>query len=300
MKAIVTGGAGFIGSHLVDELITRGIAVHVIDNMSTGQFVHVHPLAVLHQIDIGSQSARKLILQEKPDFLFHLAAQASVQKSIREPGYDADVNIRGTINLLEACCEAKVKKFIFASTAGVYGNLHKELLSEEDPIAPISCYGLSKWTAESYIRLFHQLHGLSYTILRYANVYGPRQSASGEGGVIAIFIAKIKRGLPIVIYGDGKQTRDFIYVKDIVNANVAAMERGEQETLQISSGSATSILDLLTLLEQIHGSPANRIHLSERDGDIRHSCLNNERAQNVLRWSPQVHIAAGLSETYQD
>ncbi|EHL78863.1 NAD-dependent epimerase/dehydratase family protein [Bacillus smithii] len=298
MKAVVTGGAGFIGSHLVEELLLQGAKVHVLDNLVSGQLKNVHPLAVMHIEDIRSQGAKQIIKREKPDVVFHLAAQADVGQSIREPKYDADMNINGTINILEACREASVKKVIFASTSGVYGNLQKDLISEKDLTMPISYHGLSKLTAESYIRLFHQLYGLSYTILRYGNVYGPRQSAKGEGGVIAIFLDRIKKGMPLMIHGDGEQTRDFVYVKDIVRANIAAVEKGDQETIQVSTGKSISINHLVKMLTQIYGSPIETIYTHARTGDIKHSCLDNKKARQLLQWNPQVDIFNGLTETY--
>lgn len=298
MKAVVTGGAGFIGSHLVEELLLQGAKVHVLDNLVSGQLKNVHPLAVMHIEDIRSQGAKQIIMREKPDVVFHLAAQADVGQSIREPKYDADMNINGTINILEACREASVKKIIFASTSGVYGNLQKDLISEKDLTMPISYYGLSKLTAESYIRLFHQLYGLSYTILRYGNVYGPRQSAKGEGGVIAIFLDRIKKGMPLMIHGDGEQTRDFVYVKDVVRANNAAVEKGDQETIQVSTGRSVSVNHLVKMLTQIYGSPIETIYTHARTGDIKHSCLDNKKARQLLQWNPQVDIFNGLTETY--
>jgi UDP-glucose 4-epimerase len=298
MKAVVTGGAGFIGSHLVEELILQGAKVHVLDNLVSGQLKNVHPLAVIHTNDICSQEAKQIILREKPDVVFHLAAQADVGRSIREPGYDADVNINGTINILEACRDASVKKMIFASTSGVYGNLQKDLISEEDLTMPISYYGLSKLTAESYIRLFHQLYGLSYTILRYGNVYGPRQSAKGEGGVIAIFLDRIKKRMPFTIYGDGEQTRDFIFVKDVVRANIAAVEKGNQKTIQVSTARSTSVNQLVNMLTQISGFPIKAVYTHERPGDIKHSCLDNTKARQLLQWNPKIPIFNGLTETY--
>jgi UDP-glucose 4-epimerase len=298
MKAVVTGGAGFIGSHLVEELILQGAKVHVLDNLISGRLQNVHPLAVVHTEDIRSQEAKQIIMREKPDVIFHLAAQADVGRSICEPKYDADVNINGTINILEACRDASVKKVIFASTSGVYGNLQKDLISEEDLTRPISYYGLSKLTAESYIRLFHQHYGLAYTILRFANVYGPRQSAKGEGGVVAIFLDRIKKGMPFMIHGDGEQTRDFIFVKDVVRANIAAVDKGNQETIQVSTARRTSVNQLVKMLTQISGSQIETVHTHARTGDIKHSCLDHSKARQLLQWNPQVDIFKGLTETY--
>lgn len=298
MKAVVTGGAGFIGSHLVEELILKGADVHVLDNMISGNIHNIHRLAVIHHLDICSNDAKEMILREKPDVVFHLAAQADVGRSILDPKYDADVNINGTINVLEACQQASVQKIIFASTSAVYGNIQKEMVTEEDLPVPISYYGLSKLTAESYIRLFGQLYGLSYTILRYANVYGPRQSAKGEGGVIAVFLDRINKGMPVSIHGNGEQTRDFIFVKDVVRANLAAVEGGHQEIIQVSTAQRTSVNHLLKMLTQIHGSNIHSINTEARDGDIKHSCLHNKKAQKLLQWEPQVKMFKGLKETY--
>ncbi|KWW22540.1 UDP-glucose 4-epimerase [Peribacillus simplex] len=298
MKAIVTGGAGFIGSHLVEELILNGAEVHVLDNMISGHIDHVHPNAVIHTEDIRSKEAAQTIMKVKPDVVYHLAAQADVARSILDPQYDADVNINGTINMLKACQEASVRKLIFSSTSGVYGNLQKDLISESDPTGPVSYYGLSKLAAEAYIRLFHQLYGLEYTILRYGNVYGPRQTAKGEGGVVAVFLERIKKGLPLRIHGDGEQTRDFIYVKDIVRANTASVNHGNQETIQVSTAQKTSVNQLLSMLTQIHGSAVETLHSVGRTGDIKHSCLDNRKARQSLNWYPKTAIFQGLSETY--
>lgn len=298
MKAVVTGGAGFIGSHLVDELISKNAEVHVIDSLISGDTNYVHPQAKLHTVDICNKEAREIILREKPDVVFHLAAQADVGMSIREPQYDATVNINGTINILEACRKASVKKIIFSSTSGVYGDLQKDLINEDDLAIPISYYGLSKLTAESYIRLFSELYGLHYTILRYGNVYGPRQTAKGEGGVVAVFLERIKKGIPLNIHGNGEQTRDFIYVKDVIQANIAAMEKGHQETIQVSTAQKTSVNDLIKMLKQIHDTIIETNYTHARTGDIKHSCLDNNKASRLLKWRPKIDIFQGLVETY--
>lgn len=299
MKSLVTGGAGFIGSHLVDELIAKNHEVHVLDNMISGHLEYLPPRAILHVQDICNKEAKQLILNEKPDIVFHLAAQADVGRSIKEPQYDADVNIKGTINILEACVEAKVKKIIFASTSAVYGNLQKELLSEHDQTVPISYYGLSKLTAESYIQLFSQTYHLPFTILRYGNVYGPRQTAKGEGGVVANFLERIKKGMPLNIHGDGKQTRDFIFVKDIVQANIAAIDKGHHEIIQISTSKRTSVNQIIDMFAQIHDSNIPTHYTVPRKGDIKHSCLSNKKAEQVLLWHPNVDIDHGLLQTYK-
>ncbi|WP_261304758.1 NAD-dependent epimerase/dehydratase family protein [Paenibacillus andongensis] len=298
MKAVVTGGAGFIGSHLVEELLAEQFEVHIIDNLISGKQKHVNPQAIFHLADISSEQIKPLIVDIRPDVVFHLAAQADVQRSIQNPGYDAMVNLVGTIYLLEACRDAAVSKFIFASTSAVYGNLQKEQIVETDPTSPISYYGISKYSAESYIRVFQQLYGLPYTILRYGNVYGPRQTPKGEGGVVAVFMERIQQGAPLTIHGDGEQTRDFVYVKDVVRANVAAMKRGEQEIIHVSTANRTSINDLARLLTQFHGTDLPIIHSLAREGDIKHSNLNNQKGLECLGWQAKYEIRAGLEETY--
>jgi len=298
MKVIVSGGAGFIGSHLVDALIDRGAEVHILDNLVSGQKGNVNPQAQLHVVDICSEEATRIIMSIRPDAIYHLAAQADVGKSVQYPKYDGDVNIIGTLNILEACRKAKVKKFIFASTSAVYGNLNNELLSEEETTVPASFYGLSKLTAESYIRLFYELYRQSYTILRYANVYGPRQLPKGEGGVVSVFFDRLQKGGHINVHGDGKQTRDFIYVKDIVAANIAALEYGDQETIQVSTSLRTSINEILSLLTSIHGVSISKEFTEPREGDIKHSCLCNKKAKDLLNWQPEYTIEDGLIETY--
>ncbi|MEW9700275.1 NAD-dependent epimerase/dehydratase family protein [Paenibacillus sp. SI8] len=299
MKAIVTGGAGFIGSHLVEELIAAQVEVHIIDNLSSGKLSYVHPQAAFHVADVSSEQIKPLLVDIRPDVVFHLAAQADVQRSIQDPAFDAMVNLVGTIHLLEACREAAVSKFILASTSAVYGNLQKERIAETDPASPISYYGLSKYSAESYIRVFHQLYGLPYTILRYGNVYGPRQTAKGEGGVVAVFMERIQKGIPLTIHGDGEQSRDFVYVKDVARANIAAMHRGAQEIIHVSTGKRTSVNELARLLADFHGEALSMVHADAREGDIRHSCLDNGKGLSCLGWQARYEIASGLEDTYR-
>lgn len=298
MKAVVTGGAGFIGSHLANKLILSGFDVHIIDNLESGDLKNVHPLAVFHRLDIRSKEAKQVILKEKPDVVFHLAAQADVGVSVANPSYDASVNVNGTINILEACREVGVKKLIFASTSAVYGDIKADIISENDETNPISFYGASKLCAESYIKLFYSLYKLPYTILRYGNVYGPNQIAKGEGGVIPIFLEKIKTGQPLTVFGDGEQTRDFIYVDDVIKANLAAMVNGNQGTFNISTSTQTSIKKLIESLKQIHGYHIAYTQVNSKKGDIKNSCLNHNKAIRSLEWNPEYDIYRGLTETY--
>ncbi|MFD1178280.1 NAD-dependent epimerase/dehydratase family protein [Paenibacillus puldeungensis] len=299
MKAIVTGGAGFIGSHLVEALIAEGAEVHVIDNLSTGNINYLPKGASLHPLDIQSEKAADTIRQLSPDIVFHHAAQVDVQRSVMDPGYDAAINIAGTANILQACVHSGVKKIVYASSCAVYGEPKTALIHEQDPVQPISFYGISKYTPEAYLRVFHQLYGLNYTILRYANVYGPRQTPKGEGGVVSIFLDRIRKGTPLVVYGDGEQTRDFVYVKDVVRANLAAAHQGDSQIIQVGTALPTSVNELLSSLQRIHGEQLHAVHRPERPGDIRHSCLSNILAYKVLGWKPRYDINRGLQETYQ-
>lgn len=300
MKAIVTGGAGFIGSHLVRELVNRGHQVHVIDDLSSGRAAKVHPDAVLHVEDIREAGAEAVIREVQPDVVFHLAAQADVQRSIKEPHADAAVNIAGTARMLEAARQAGAGRLVFASTSAVYGELQKERITEADPAKPISFYGMSKWTAERYLELFRQLYGTSFTVLRYGNVYGPGQTAKGEGGVIALFMERLLAGEPLRIHGDGEQTRDFIYVQDVVAANLAAAERGGGgQILHVSTGRRTSVNQIVEHLRVLHGKDIEVRYGPARAGDIKHSCLDNATSTASLGWQPEVSISEGLKATYR-
>lgn len=298
MKAVVTGGAGFIGSHLVKELVSKGMTVHVIDNFTSGKRALVHRQSILHELDIQSPDVIDLFVKEKPDFVFHLGAQVDVQRSILDPAYDATVNIVGTVNILKACHEASVKKIIYSSSSAVYGDVNASRIDETEVTQPISYYGVSKFTPEHYLRIYQQLYGLSYSVLRYANVYGPNQTPKGEGGVVAIFLDRIKKGLPLVIHGDGEQTRDFIYVKDVVRANLAAMQYGNNEFMNIGTSIPTSVNELVNMFTQIHDDPIEVTFSPARPGDIMHSCLENQKADRLLNWSPSYSIQQGLRETY--
>ncbi len=298
MVVVVTGGAGFIGSHLVDALVEAGHGVHVIDNLSTGARENLHPRALLHTLDIRSAQVRDMLQDVKPEVVFHQAAQVDVSRSLQDPAQDASVNITGTVNLLHACATSGVRKFIYASSCAVYGDAGNALIGENDPVAPISFYGVSKLTPEAYLRVFAALHGLRFTILRYANVYGPRQTARGEGGVVALFLDRLKRGQPIAIHGDGEQTRDFVYVGDVVRANLAALYRGDEEMVNVSTARGTSVNQLAARLRNLHGSPIAVVNTPPRPGDIRHSRLDNTRARTVLGFAPHYGMEGGLAATY--
>ncbi|TMU87708.1 NAD-dependent epimerase/dehydratase family protein [Bacillus sp. BHET2] len=298
MKALVTGGAGFIGSHLVDTLISKGLTVHVIDNLSSGKRNFIHPSAIFHQTDITSLATQRIILAEKPDYIFHMAAQADVSQSTLSPLEDLHINVAGTVNLLEACKHVKIKNFVFSSTSAVYGNVNIDKIDEAQPTFPISFYGLSKLTAERYIKLYNEAYNIPYSILRYGNVYGPRQTSKGEGGVIAVFLERLQQNEALKINGDGLQTRDYIYVQDVVEANIAAAYKKINMLMQISTGKKTSILQLIDLIETNHAGQINRFHSADRQGDIKHSCLDNSLAKTKLKWKPAYTIEEGIKKTY--
>lgn len=298
-KVLVTGGAGFIGSHIVDLLLEAGARVSVLDDLSTGSLANLDPRVNLYKGQIQDRDLiQEVVDRERPDYVIHQAAQVDVQVSLRDPGADAGANILGTINLLEACRAGGVRKVVYASSAAVYGNPRYLPVDEEHPIGPLSGYGISKHTAERYLAVYRAVHGLEFTALRYANVYGPRQDASGEGGVVAIFSNRLSGGVQPIIYGDGRQTRDFIYVGDVAAANLAALKKGSGQVLNISTGVPTSVNDLLNTLCMVAGSNLEADYRDERPGDILHSYLSPLQAIEGLQWKPLVPLEEGLRTTY--
>lgn len=300
MKVLVTGGAGFIGSNLVDNYINLGYEVVVVDNLSTGKISFLNPKAKFYEEDITTKTFLEIVKQEKPDIINHHAAQIDVQTSIKDPNFDAQVNILGTLNVLEACRKQEEGiKLIYPSSAAVYGVPDYLGVDEEHPVKPISTYGISKHTPEHYIEAYHQLYGISYMVLRYANVYGKRQDPKGEGGVISILVDCALNNGTFTVFGNGEQTRDFIYISDIVAANMFATEKCVNTIVNISTNQATSLNDTIIEFEEVIGCQLNKRYGEERKGDINHSYLTNEKAKNVLGWSPSVSLKDGLLETYK-
>lgn len=297
MKALVTGGAGFIGSHLVDLLINEGHEVTIIDNLITGNKENVNCKARFIFMDICLLDLDTVFSENRPDCVFHLAAQVSVGESINDPINDSEINIKGLINVLENCKKYNVKKFVFSSTAAVYGTPIYLPITEKHITDPISFYGVSKLAAEMYIKTYNTLYGIDYAILRYANVYGPRQSHNGEGGVISIFINRIINHESPIILGTGEQTRDFIYVSDVVRANLKASTSENVGTFNISSGTAISLIQLLNSLSYIRSSDILPLYQNHRIGDIAHSCLDNSMAELKLNWKPTYKLDEGLKIT---
>ena len=299
MKVLVTGGAGFIGSHVVDLLIRENCQVVIVDNLSTGLQENLHKAAVFVQMDIRSSTLLQLFMAEKFDYVIHLAAQTMVHKSLEMPDYDCDVNISGTVNLLEAGRKTNVKRVVFSSTAAVYGDVECLPIMENSTTAPASFYGLSKLTCEHYLALYHQVYGLEYIVLRYANVYGERQGDGGEGGVISIFARGIQLGEPVVVFGDGSQTRDFIYVGDIEAANYQSLTVVHgNHVYNISTQTETSVNTLIEYMGKVAGKVVNKVYAPLREGDIYKSTLSNAAARLNLNWNPSMPLIDGLARTY--
>lgn len=291
---LVTGGAGFIGSHIVDKLIENGDNVIIIDNLSTGKEENINKKSIFYRKDIRDKSIEEIFKVERPEYVIHHAAQIDVQQSIKNPVLDGDINILGTINVLENCNQYEVKKIIYASSAGVYGDPEYLGIDEKHRVKPISNYGISKLTPEHYIKVYSQMYGIKYTILRYANAYGIRQDPRGEGGVVSIFMDKMFDKENPIIFGDGSQTRDFIYVDDIVEANILSLHKGDNEILNIGTGNATSVNDLFNAMNKIIGYNLRVDYARSRKGDIIHSYFNITKANNILSWSPKYSLEKGL------
>jgi len=300
LKIAVTGGAGFIGSHVVEKLLAEGIEPIVIDNLSSGRRENIPAGASFVNMDIRSKKLRELFALERFDGVVHLAAQTMVPQSLLDPGFDCDVNIQGTINVLEACREGKTKRIVFSSSAAVYGDADILPLTEKSSQQPTSFYGLSKLTAEKYLEIYYRLFGMEYVVLRYANVYGERQGDGGEGGVVSIFSRLIRQDKALTVFGDGGQTRDFIYVGDVAAANYKALLTENPNTVyNISTGLETSVNDLIAVMEAAAAKPVARVYASPREGDIYRSRLDCQTALTNLGWKPLTPLTNGIQRTYQ-
>jgi UDP-glucose 4-epimerase len=300
MKILVTGGAGFIASHVVDTYVEAGHQVLVVDNLSTGNREHVRPGARLIEMDLNDPALLDLFEAEKPDVVNHHAANASVAVSVREPIFDARQNVLGTINLLEAARRAGTGRFIYISSGGaMYGNPEYLPMDENHPANPISPYALSKLTGERYVRIYGQEHGLSWTSLRYANVYGPRQDPFGEAGVISIFCQNLLDGVAPNIHWDGEQTRDFVYVGDCARANLLALEGGDGQAYNVGTGMGTSINALFHTLREVAALELTAQRGPRRPGDVRHSYLNCHKIEQELDWRAEVSLLEGLARTWR-
>jgi UDP-glucose 4-epimerase len=303
MKALVTGGAGFIGSNLVDALLARGDEVTVVDDLSTGKRENLDQAlangAQLADVDIRERDAvGDVVGRTKPDVIFHLAAQIDVRKSVADPANDARINVEGTANVLSAAQAHGVNRVVNTSTGGaIYGEGRQIPAPEDHPVAPEAPYGLSKFCAEQYCEIFTSLHGLSTVSLRYGNVYGPRQDPLGEAGVIAIFCGKLLDGGRAVIFGDGRQTRDYVYVDDVVDANLRAAESDVTGPINIGLGQERSVLDIVAILDEHAADGFAPEHAPERPGEVQRIALDPSRARDQLGWEPKVELAEGLGRT---
>ena len=298
--ALVTGGAGFIGSHMVDRLLTEGYRVIIVDDLSSGKLKNVNHHATFHHLSITQPALLEVFSREKPDLVFHMAAQSSVSRSTREPILDSEINVLGTLRLLDAARRTGVDKIIYSCTGGaLYGDPISVPCSDDAPVAPISPYGMSKYIAEQYLEFYRRQYLLNYTSLRYGNVYGPRQDPDGEAGVVAIFIAAMLKGSRPVIFGDGGQERDFIAVDDVVEANIAAIDRSSGKAMNIATGELTSINRIFELLKEITGFRWDPSHAPARAGDVYRISLDCSLAAEELGWTPRTTLFDGLTRTVE-
>lgn len=304
-RVLVTGGAGFIGSHVADAYLASGDHVWVLDNLSSGRPSNIPEDAEFIELDIRDDDIPNLFREVQFDIVNHHAAQIDVRTSVADPTIDASINLEGLLNLTEAAIEVGTRRFVFVSSGGViYGEPSAIPTSETAPKMPLSPYGVTKFTGELYLNYYRQVHGLEYVALRYSNVYGPRQDPHGEAGVVSIFSRKLLAGEPLTIFGDGEQTRDYVYVGDVVSANLLASEidldvggQLDDHAFNVGTGIATSVNKLADVLESIAGADLSREHKSGRPGELRHSALNVDRLKS-LGWAPGSTLERGLQETY--
>ncbi len=297
MKVLVTGGAGFIGSHIVDALLQEGHQVAIVDNLSTGSRQNINPAAVFYPVNIVDRKLRHIFKLEQPEAVIHEAAQTVVTRSVRDPLYDARVNILGSLNLLDNCVNSHVKKIIYASSCAAYGTPRSIPIDEDHPLNAISPYGVSKQTVERYLYTYRQTYGLDYCVLRYANVFGPRQNPGGEAGVVAIFTRQMLSGQPPKIYEDGSKTRSYVYVGDIAAANLLALKCEWGGVFNIGTTQETTDQRIFDLIAGICGYSGPPKYVEERPGEIRRMCLDATRAAKVLGWTPQTSLEEGIART---
>ena len=298
MNVLVTGGAGFTGSHIVDRLVEAGCRVAIVDDLSTGKQANLNAAVDLHQSDIRGPGLVAAFDAASPEVVFHVAAHASVSESVRDPRRDAEVNVLGTLNVLEQCAAHGVRRVVFSSTGGaLYGEPERLPAGETHPVRPLSPYGVSKAAAEAYVAAMSQLAGMRYTILRYANVYGPRQDPHGEAGVVAIFAGAMLRGRQPTIFGDGLHERDYVYVDDVAWANLLAMGMDGDGTFNIGTGVGTTVRQVFDALAAATGYAGGPRHAPDRPGDVRRVYLDSALAERQLGWTAQVPFAEGIART---
>jgi UDP-glucose 4-epimerase len=300
MKVLVTGGAGFIGSHLVDRLVLEGHEAVVVDNLATGKRRNINRAARFYKMDIQSWRLERVFRNERPNVVMHLAAQMDVRKSVEDPMFDAQVNVLGTLNVLQQAVKNGVRKVIFSSSGGaIYGEQETYPAPETHVTKPLSPYGLSKLCGEQYLSYFQRVSGLQAVSLRYANVYGPRQDPEGEAGVVAIFIQKMLNNEQAVINGNGRQTRDFVFVDDVVEANLAMMGQETQGTYNVGTSVETSINDLFRILVQHTGSNSKEVHGPAKKGEQARSVIDSTKLRHEVSWEPKADLSEGLKKTVE-
>lgn len=299
-SALVTGGAGFIGSHIVDALVAKRVKVYVVDDLSSGKKANVNPNASFTKMSVNAPGFADYLRKVKPDVVFHLAAQINVRKSVENPIEDAQVNIMGTLMLIHVAKEIGIKKIIFSSSGGVmYPETARMPFSEKIVAEPFSPYGIAKRASEMYLAFAHKLHGIPYVALRYANVYGPRQNAKGEAGVISIFSTQMLAQKPLVINGTGKQTRDFVYVGDVVRANLLAAQSNTIGEINIGTGKEISVNALFRKLKGLTGYKLSEQHVKAAAGEVMRSALDARKAKELLNWVPKTSLDDGLKKTVE-
>ena len=299
-KILVTGGAGFIGSHVVDRLLELGHEVAVVDDLTSGRAANLSPAATLFEADITGPALDDVLRAVRPEVVCHYAAQISVTHSMRDPVADANTNILGSLNLLQSCVRNGVRKVVYTSSGGaIYGEPQYLPCDEDHPVQPLSYYGASKFAVEKYLYVYRLTHGLDYTALRLGNVYGPRQDPTGEAGVVAIFAQAMLQGRPITIYGTGEQERDFVFVRDVAEASVVALEVGSGGAYNIGTGAGTSINRIYDLLKEGAGYAGEASYGPARPGDVFKIYLDVAKAREGLGWAPQYSLEDGLRETLQ-
>ncbi|MBT4277465.1 NAD-dependent epimerase/dehydratase family protein [Candidatus Falkowbacteria bacterium] len=297
MKILITGGAGFIGSSLADALIEKGDDVVIVDNLVTGKKEYINSQAKFYEVDICSTEIEDIFAKEKPDYVFHFAAQIDVRKSVDDPVFDNKVNALGSLNIFQTSAKNKVKKVIFASTGGaLYGDVESPA-KEEDLIEPLSPYAIHKYTAERYLEFLKEVHGLNYAVLRLANVYGIRQYKGGECGVIGIFTSNAVEKKQSIIYGDGSKTRDYVYISDVVNAFILAMKKDCSGVFNIGTEKETSVLDIVKAIENTTKEKFDYKCENDRPGEVKRSVLCCQNAHDLLGWKAEVDLKEGAQKT---
>lgn len=299
-RALVTGGAGFIGSHIADALLAQGTFVGVLDNLTTGRKANLNPRAAFYEVDLRSPEVDRAVGEVRPEVVFHIGAQSSVVVSVRDPALDVSVNVAGMVGLLQACVKHGVRKVVFASSGGtLYGEPEVLPCSEEHPIRPRSPYGASKEAGEAFLRAYAATFGLSGTALRLGNVYGPRQDPDGEAGVIAIFGGRMLRGEPVTIFGTGEQERDYVYVEDVARAFLQAAEEETSEVYNVGTGVGTSVNALFRALARLTGYRLEPRYAPPRPGEVFKVALDSRKLQRRLGWKPRIDLDKGLARTVE-